>query len=1524
MSGPPPGFLASYNSLTDKHLVGYFSNTRIRRHLQRSGLISRSGRIISEKEYQLNAMRREHQQYVQECLARAIFHKVLDMERHHQLEIKRKLENSLGKERVQKIKVERSRRSVEDARPMRSPHPPLGPRNHYGLQPLVAGEPTGHSELRAPGPLFDYAGGHPPHQRRCKEPVFSKTTSWRPNTAPGNMQHPLRLQPLRSCAVEGSIPKTSSSKQKCHTLEHDQQFASGGQRSGLRLMNSMGYVTGISPYQLPVINNYVIPVPPPPLQKGDKNVNAVRDGMPRGRRLHPTTAPNGLEQLLTKNSGGFPKSSLRSNAFVTMVFLGKSVHLSHNDTDYRDEIKVYQQHCGGENLCVYKGKLLEGEAFQFVSKRHHGFPFSLTFFLNGIQVDRLSCCCEYKHQKRSRLGGKRGYFGFLNVEGASPCYRCIIAMDLDKKPSPPKRKMENHEEKHVGSWRDGVRNEPSKSSVEQKPSKDSVLVILPGHEVSVDTIEDKMETGQEYRKEERKKLSDRESEDSQEDTGKNEYDEDFEADEEVNEERQTGVQMNGMSKSSSDDKKHDLDYEKDSKTLSQKALQASDSEKDGSDGYSDSESEDDKQGGRSARSLSSISTQDSSEDDSHAGTMKGNVKGKGEYDIKRTSDNAAHAQYGNENGENKLLRMGENQETFALEEEGIDEAEKAKPEDLTAREDTGIFHEDIIEIQHQSPEVDGELKQAGSVESNIGDDGEKNASTRRDDGEESPLVPLESNMMEAEDSNEECPQSDEEGVFEDCKPDQEEIAKAIGNDHQLNSEPEPSDSCADEEEDDVASTEHDASEAPDGAFLAEGTRTLDVQKAAEQVVQEGQMVGERQALEKEDFVAEGGDARSEEAGEEMARVGDLLPGEEAVAVLQAEGQLALEESAPEESATAEEDPRGKGTGKEMEPGAEVAPGEQEVLMEGTESKVALGDQAPGEEPSGALLGREAGGAVSEGQEVAGEVSEGEEAAEEASEEKEAASEEKEAVGATGPPVKEMVGETVSEGEEAMEEGGSAGKGVMAGAVSEGEEAVEDANSAEEGIAVVVGPEAEEAVEEAISEGKEAVEKPGALLETLGDTNVCAGEAMPEGEDFVKANEFSQLKAAGEERMEMGRAAIGAATSETGKASDVEGNSLLRAEDAAEESVEPGKGPVLQVAPGLEALVGAGRDPISEGSSRLEETATVEKEEGSAEALLGGNPSLGSKAKTESPVEETPDGGVMEVSAEKARAGSGVEGEVTCGAAGPGELALVGAATGQEVVVAGDSGVGDGAVVQESAAGAVWGGQSGTEVAEWEGVSAEGSGAAGESGRDREGVDGGATACGQGVNQEAVLGCEGRGPVPAGAEGQGKAGWEWGTAHLMSPWHGEPCGAMCPGEQPIAETSPSTLVHEDGGAEPRGRGSAGGEGLCPGTQPQPAAPGTGPVEGKDGPQEGTEQAGVKAEGEQSGLCENRRDTQLAGVSESAWSASGARQQRKDSAVGGSPDTPDAGRRSRGPHEDVVNPDAVVVPSVQPQDGEETFL
>ena len=59
----------------------------------------------------------------------------------------------------------------------------------------------------------------------------------------------------------------------------------------------------------------------------------------------------------------------------------------------------------------------------FTSRRHRGYPFSLTFFLNQIQVLRLSACCEYKYGPGVLLGGRKGHFKFGRVDGGSPCYK---------------------------------------------------------------------------------------------------------------------------------------------------------------------------------------------------------------------------------------------------------------------------------------------------------------------------------------------------------------------------------------------------------------------------------------------------------------------------------------------------------------------------------------------------------------------------------------------------------------------------------------------------------------------------------------------------------------------------------------------------------------------------------------------------------------------------------------------------------------------------------------------------------------------------------------------------------------------------------------------------------------------------------------------------------------------------------------------------------------------------------------------
>ncbi|KAF4072730.1 hypothetical protein AMELA_G00266320 [Ameiurus melas] len=403
MSHLTPGLIGAYNSLTDKHLTAYFNNVRIRRHLQRVGLISRSGRIVSEKEFRYKVIHRDQQRHVRECLAQAIFHRVLDMERLHQTEIRRKLEEFSRRERVNKMKVERCNRYEDDPLIFLSPRPPTRLRNSHAQHSGPEGEPSDSTDSLG---------------------------SSRPNTAPEKTQRPVRLKPLNSSTPTSTKRNSSHCQNHDSTNDREQPISCTLDRDVMRHLTLTDFSSSVSPYRLPVINNFVTPVPP--LKRKDK----LQNGTLRGRRLRPTTAPSDATDT---KEGAVQRAWSQSAVWVKMVYFGKSVHLSHDLMELKDEVKVFQQHCGGENLCVYKGRLKEGESFQFVSRRHRGFPFSLTFYLNGLQVERLSSCCEFKHRKNSRLGGRHAHFGFSGVEGAAPCYRCIIAMGLDKKPTPPKR-----------------------------------------------------------------------------------------------------------------------------------------------------------------------------------------------------------------------------------------------------------------------------------------------------------------------------------------------------------------------------------------------------------------------------------------------------------------------------------------------------------------------------------------------------------------------------------------------------------------------------------------------------------------------------------------------------------------------------------------------------------------------------------------------------------------------------------------------------------------------------------------------------------------------------------------------------------------------------------------------------------------------------------------------------------------------------------------------------------------------------
>ncbi|XP_029473424.1 glutamate-rich protein 3 isoform X2 [Rhinatrema bivittatum] len=823
MSHPYGGALVTYNSLMDKHLTGYFNNTRIRRHLRKAGLITRSGRIISEREYRLNAMRRDHQRYVRECLAQAIFHKVLDMERHHQIEIKRKLETFARKEQVHRSKVDQLKRTDEEIFPLFSPCPPAGPRSSHGRPTLADDERSESSE---------------------------SSSSSRPNTAPGTLQRPVRLQPLQRTAVVGTLPKSSPGiHQKSATLEPDHRFPCGVNKDILKLMSTMDHSTGPSPYQLPIINNYVAPVPPPPKRSAKNPRHATR-----GRRIRPTTAPNELDQLSSKDLGKFHKISVHSNVAITMVYLGKSVHLSHDDTDYRDEIKALQQHCGGENLCVYKGKLLEGETFQFTSRRHRGFPFSLTLYLNGLQVDRVSSCCEYRHRRGARLGGKHGHFGLVSVEGASPCYRCIIAMGLDKKPTPPPKKQKDDEDRQVECPMDDEPGEKEGTSREGSVSAASSSSSSSYGE-DREMTEEKSEGDGEVMKDKM------EEEQDNEENPKDEYDEDFEVYEEKpddNERGQADDQKNGNSKSTSDDEKDDLDHEKESKNLSQRQHETSDvSEKDEDDRYSDSESErEDRQDRNKRSSISSSNTlySSSSGDESEAEKPEDHTEGSSS---KATEENQP-----------ELYNDAETEQINS--EESADEDVQRQETDVVEEEESEVTKEEAMSTEDDGPMKDFQdgtskgLCNVRLMETGTADEGEENV-----------LIPAEEDRTETEYEIEGIRMQEPFEVDDggDCKLVQEKIAKAIGSAEHLNSEPEPSDSSTDDD-DNVTNSVHDVDErkvvSEEKEWIA---KELIVSKVEEKFEAEPKKDGSLKELRKEDKDIKD-EATEQVAAEKSASLGE--------------------------------------------------------------------------------------------------------------------------------------------------------------------------------------------------------------------------------------------------------------------------------------------------------------------------------------------------------------------------------------------------------------------------------------------------------------------------------------------------------------------------------------------------------------------------------------------------------------------------------------------------------------------------
>ncbi|XP_064596721.1 glutamate-rich protein 3-like [Liolophura sinensis] len=465
MSHVDPGPLSSYNSLADPHLSGFFSNTRMKKYLCRQGLITRRGQIVSESTYRINMARKEHKKHVKNLLASAIVHKTLDMERHRQVEIKRKLEEIAKIELVRRVRASTSGNKSEEnllpllansarakrGRPVSGPTPRSKARKQRSSRPYSA--PAKDNKLHAnsgrEGRSLSNDDGRPESRRgaRHRERGMDELT-----------KHDLNKNGLSNAELDTrnltSLDTVALRKYAYMLSKHEQG------------------VNAVSPYLMPQVG-YRLPSPPKSPRGTARSRNSrrrhqsprdslsarsVSPGQHQARGDDPKGSPRGDKvtvdgQLIIHRQEPAMKGQEKVQSFctVSIKYHGKKLVLPKDQVDPYQEVLVEQQHCGGNTLHVFKEKLLPGSTFRFISRRHRGYPFSLSLYIDGLMDCRVSSCCEYKHVPGSKLGGKQGHFSLVGVTGSAPCYRCQVEKELrlqrkTKKKSKTKAEATSHED----------------------------------------------------------------------------------------------------------------------------------------------------------------------------------------------------------------------------------------------------------------------------------------------------------------------------------------------------------------------------------------------------------------------------------------------------------------------------------------------------------------------------------------------------------------------------------------------------------------------------------------------------------------------------------------------------------------------------------------------------------------------------------------------------------------------------------------------------------------------------------------------------------------------------------------------------------------------------------------------------------------------------------------------------------------------------------------------------------------------
>ncbi|CAH8625429.1 unnamed protein product [Heterobilharzia americana] len=414
--------LEAYNSLMDKHLVNYFSTNRMKKHLIDNGLITENDEVVSEAEYKEIQNRENQKRAILQIIAHAIIEKSLEVERIRQGKLQRNLEEICRLHRIRKLKEERQKHYEEF---LLSKLVAKSPRSSENLQPLGIYSP-GNIKSQSSASNIDgnirtiryskmkdhYDGQYNPllvKRQRQQQSLFKKSPRKNNKSSKTSLKHSRH----KSCDKRDRNEEEGRQVIGDFHDTNKEEFKSKNDRIHTTKNES--------------INIHEISV------SHDENANKKAKKIKTSTDKQKQTSKNKRNQTscivkfmyLGVSRSEVSKTQDSIDRQKTATGRINSVNVS-NPSSVR-LITVIQQPNGGNTHTVFKGLLQPGDIFQITSRRVYGFPFSLTFYVDGKQYTRISTCCEYRHKTGIRLGGKNGHFLYLTVEGSFPCYKCQTA-----------------------------------------------------------------------------------------------------------------------------------------------------------------------------------------------------------------------------------------------------------------------------------------------------------------------------------------------------------------------------------------------------------------------------------------------------------------------------------------------------------------------------------------------------------------------------------------------------------------------------------------------------------------------------------------------------------------------------------------------------------------------------------------------------------------------------------------------------------------------------------------------------------------------------------------------------------------------------------------------------------------------------------------------------------------------------------------------------------------------------------------